>query len=63
MVKWTLISGLLQQVLDSPKLVQKDSQIVCVLLEAGSPRLSQIAEKMPGEAASNYKSIQRFSSR
>jgi hypothetical protein len=60
MVKYSHISGLLQQVFDNPKLVQKASQIVCALLEAGSPRLSRIADKMPGQPASNYKAIQRF---
>jgi hypothetical protein len=60
MVKYSHISGLLRQVFDNPKLIQKASQIVCALLEAGSPRLSRIADKMPGQPASNYKSIQRF---
>jgi len=60
MIKYSHISGLLRQVFDNPKLLQKASQIVCALLEAGSPRLSRIADKMPGQAASNYKSIQRF---
>jgi hypothetical protein len=60
MNKYNLITGLLRQVFDSPKVLQKASQIVCALLEAGSPRLSRIAEKMPGQSASNYKTIQRF---
>ena len=36
------------------------SQIIEGILEARSPRLSEIAAKMPGNADAGYKRIQRF---
>jgi hypothetical protein len=46
--------------LDDERLVEKGSQIIKALLEAQSPRLSNIAEKMEGQSESCYKAIQRF---
>jgi Transposase DDE domain len=46
--------------IDDEKLVEKGSQIIKALLEAQSPRLSNIAEKMEGQSESCYKAIQRF---
>lgn len=48
---------------DDERLVQKGSTVVTALLEAQSPRLSNIAEKMPGHSHSCYKAIQRFLSK
>jgi hypothetical protein len=46
--------------LDDEKLIEKGSQIIKAMLEAQSPRLSNIAEKMEGQSESCYKAIQRF---
>jgi hypothetical protein len=54
-------SGFLGYFFDEEKLVQQAARIVKGLMEAQSPRLSNIAEKMPGQRSdSNYKVIQRF---
>jgi hypothetical protein len=53
-------SDFLKYLLDDEKLVEKGSQIIKALLEAQSPRLSNIAEKMEGQSESCYKAIQRF---
>jgi hypothetical protein len=46
---------------DGEKLVKQAAWIIKALLEAQSPRLSNIAEQMPGKKSdSNYKIIQRF---
>jgi hypothetical protein len=46
--------------IDDEKQAEQGSKIVQAILEAQSPRLSQIAEKMEGKSSSCYKSIQRF---
>jgi len=46
--------------IDDEKLVKQGSQIIKALLEAQSPRLSNIAEQMEGQSESCYKAIQRF---
>jgi hypothetical protein len=43
-------SGFLGYFFDHQKLVKQAAQIVKALLEAQSPRLSNIAEKMPGQS-------------
>lgn len=54
-------SEFLKYLMDDEKLVKQASQIMKALLEAQSPRLTNIAEKMPGQKSdSNYKLIQRF---
>jgi hypothetical protein len=45
---------------DDEKLANKAGEIVKALLEAQSPRISNIAEKMKGSSGSCYKAIQRF---
>jgi Transposase DDE domain len=50
----------MRYLLDEEKQAEQGSKIVRALLEAQSPRLSQIAEKMMGKSASCYKAIQRF---
>jgi hypothetical protein len=49
-----------QQLFTDQKEVEQASQIMQGIMEAGSPRLSDIAAKMPGQAEANYKRIQRF---
>jgi hypothetical protein len=54
-------SGFLGYLFDDTKLVKQAARIMKALLEAQSPRLTNIAEKMPGQKSdSNYKVIQRF---
>jgi hypothetical protein len=54
-------SGFLGYLFDDKKLVKQAARIMKALLEAQSPRLTNIAEKMPGQKSdSNYKVIQRF---
>ena len=54
-------SGFLGYLFDGEKLVKQAAWIIKALLEAQSPRLSNIAEQMPGKKSdSNYKIIQRF---
>jgi hypothetical protein len=45
---------------DSRDLARKGAIILKAILEAQSPRLSEIAQKMPGKPEANYKVIQRF---
>jgi hypothetical protein len=50
----------LQYLFDEDALVDKGSAIVTALLDAQSPRLTNISEKMNGRSATCYKRIQRF---
>ena len=52
--------GFMRHLIDEEKLVKQGAEIVKALLEAQSPRLSNIAEKMRGRSNRNYKTIQRF---
>lgn len=47
-------------VFDTPDLAQKAGVILEAILKAQSPRLSDIAQKMPNRPDANYKQIQRF---
>jgi hypothetical protein len=49
-----------QLLFDSKDLARNAAVILKAILEAQSPRLSDIAQKMPGTPAANYKQIQRF---
>jgi hypothetical protein len=60
MIKCINLSDFLGYLFDQPRLLDKIKVILKGLLEACSPRLSQIAEHMPGHPAANYKTIQRF---
>ncbi len=61
MDKFINFSRFLEYFFDEEKLVQQAARIVKGLMEAQSPRLSNIAEKMSGQRSdSNYKVIQRF---
>jgi hypothetical protein len=53
-------SAFMRYLFDDTKMVEQGSKIIRALLEAQSPRLSNIAEKMKGNSASCYKRIQRF---
>ena len=45
---------------DDEKMIVQGASIMKALLEAQSPRLTNITEQMSGNSASNYKAIQRF---
>ena len=49
-----------QLLFDSKDDARKGAIILKAILEAQSPRLSDIAQKMPGKPAANYKFIHRF---
>lgn len=49
-----------QLLFDSKDLARKVATILKAMLDAQSPRLSEIAQKMPGTPDANYKQIQRF---
>jgi hypothetical protein len=49
-----------QLLFDSNDLARKGAIILKAILEAQSPRLSEIAQKMPGTPEANYKFLQRF---
>jgi hypothetical protein len=60
MNKFINISGLMGYLFDDEKLASQASKIIQAILEAQSPRLSHVVEKMAGKSSSNYKMIQRF---
>jgi hypothetical protein len=60
MDKFINFSTFMRYLLDDVKLAEQGSKIVRALLDAQSPRMSNISEKMRGKSASCYKMIQRF---
>jgi len=60
MFKCINFSEFMRYLFDDEKLANKAGEIVKALLEAQSPRISNIAEKMQGSSGSCYKAIQRF---
>ena len=52
-----------QLLFDSKEHAHKGAIILKAILEAQSPRLSEIAQKMPGTPTANYKCLQRFLAR
>jgi hypothetical protein len=60
MNKFIKISKFLRYLLDGEKLIEQGSEIIQALLEAQSPRLTNISEKMRGTSERGYKTIQRF---
>lgn len=60
MYKFTRIIRFARSLFDDEKTSRKASKIMEGILEAQSPRLSDIADKMRGNEAGNYKMIQRF---
>jgi hypothetical protein len=59
-MEFTRISKFAHCLFDSEPLARKATTILAGLFEAQSPRLSRIAQKMPGSPEANYKQIQRF---
>ena len=60
MDKCIRISMFAKQLFTDPKDAQQASQIMQGIMQARSPRLSDIAAHMPGQADASYKRIQRF---
>jgi len=60
MYKFIPIFEFAKQLFDDQNTTKKASQIMEGILQAQSPRITDIADKMPGKEASNYKKIQRF---
>ena len=60
MAKFINFSEFMHYLFDDPKQAEKAAQIVQALLEAQSPRISNIVEKMQGKSETCYKAIQRF---
>ena len=60
MDKCTQLLPFVQDLFDDRGSAQKATRIVDGILQARSPRLSEIARAMKGNEAANYKSIQRF---
>lgn len=60
MDKFIRIFEFAQQLFSDAKTATQASQIIEGIMEAHSPRLSEIASKMPGNANTSYKRIQRF---
>lgn len=63
MFKFTQLSDILGDLIDQARWIPKAALILQAYLEARCLRLSEIAEKMPGSPAANYKTIQRFLAR
>lgn len=60
MNKFINYSEFMHYLLDDEKKAEKGGEIVKAILEARSPRLTNIAEQMEGQSESNYKAIHRF---
>jgi hypothetical protein len=60
MYKFIRIQRFAKQLFDDDKTAKQASEIMEAILEAQSPRISDIADKMKGGEAGNYKKVQRF---
>jgi hypothetical protein len=60
MNKFIRIFEFAQQLFSDAKTAKQASQIIEGIMEARSPRLSEIAAKMPGNTDASYKRLQRF---
>jgi hypothetical protein len=60
MVQYIRTVAFLKHLFDKEGMADKAARIVEGILAARSPRLSAIAQHMPGNPAANYKAIQRF---
>ncbi|MGD2026962.1 MAG: transposase [Anaerolineales bacterium] len=60
MYKFIRIQRIAKQLFDDDKRAKQASEIMEAILEVQSPRLSDIADKMKGGEAGNYKKVQRF---
>ena len=60
MLKFINTSAFTQHLFDDSKQAKKAAAILEAVLEARSPRISDICEHMPGNPEANYKAVQRF---
>ena len=60
MYKFMRIKAFAKQLYVKDKTAQKASEILAGIMEAQSPRISDIADKMTGNYDKNYKKIQRL---
>ena len=60
MYKFMQIEKFAKVIFDSEKSAEKASKIMDGILNAKSPRISDVADQMAGNEAANYKMIQRF---
>ena len=60
MYKFMQILEFAKQLFGDEKSARKASEVIAAILEAQSPRISDIADKMPGNYDASYKRIQRF---
>ena len=60
MYKFMQIEKFAKVIFDSEQTARKASKIMEGMLQAKSPRISDIADQMEGNEAANYKMIQRF---
>ena len=60
MNKFTHLSGFVQCLFDEEETAKKAAEIIKGMIQAHSPRLSDISREMSGSAEANYKKIQRF---
>ena len=60
MNKFINYSAFMQYLMDDEKKAEKGGEIIQGILAARSPRLTHIAEAMPGQSESNYRSIHRY---
>ena len=54
------IGAFMQHLFDRESVAAQAAQIVAGILAARSPRLSEVAQHMPGTPTANYKALQRF---
>jgi hypothetical protein len=60
MIKFIDILGFAQSLFDEERVARKAAHILKAMLRARSPRISDIAQHMPGNPEAKYKEIQRF---
>jgi len=60
MNKFTQLLPFVQNLFDEQKVTRTATRIIAGILEARSPRISEIAREMGGNETANYKCIQRF---
>ena len=60
MLEFINASQFAQHLFDREGEAERAGRIIRAILEARSPRLSDISQRMPGKPAANYKTIQRF---
>lgn len=63
MVRLMKVQEFVQTLFDQPDIVRKAALIIEAILEARSPRLSDLSHKLPASPDANYKMLQRFLAR